>query len=136
MAPSYASLFMGKFEKEFLDSCNIQPLLWLRFLDDIFKIWNESEEQLLKFLYEIKQYHETIKFTYSYSQREAVFLDVKVEKSDDGMLITSVYEKDTNVHQYIEFSSCHPRLVKRAYRSVKPNAIAASLQMTTVPNLI
>ena len=63
MAPSYASLFMGKFEKEFLDSCNIQPLLWLRFLDDIFMIWNESEEQLLKFLYEINQYHETIKFT-------------------------------------------------------------------------
>ena len=113
MAPSYASLFMGKFEKEFLDSYNIQPLLWLRFLDDIFMIWNESEEQLLQLLYEINQYHETIKFTYSYSQREAVFLDVKVEKSDDGMLITSVYEKDTNVHQYIEFSSCHPLSCKK-----------------------
>ena len=35
MAPSYASLFMGKFEKDFLESCGVQPLLWLRFLDDI-----------------------------------------------------------------------------------------------------
>ena len=107
MAPSYASLFTGKLEKKFLDSCNLQPLLWLRFLDDIFMIWDDSEEQLLKFLDKINHYHETIKFTYSYSKTEAVFLDVKLEKSDDGILKTSVYEKDTNVHQYIEFSSCN-----------------------------
>ena len=37
MAPSVASLFMGKFEK-FLDSCGVQPLLWLRILDGIFMI--------------------------------------------------------------------------------------------------
>ena len=24
----------GKFEKDFLESCDVQPLLWLRFLDD------------------------------------------------------------------------------------------------------
>ena len=114
MAPSYASLFMGKLEKKFLDSCNLQPLLWLRFLDDIFMIWDDSEEQLLKFLDKINHYHETIKFTYSYSKTEAVFLDVKLEKSDDdGILKTSVYEKDTNVHQYIEFSSCHPLSCKK-----------------------
>ena len=113
MAPSYASLFMGKLEKKILDSCNLQPLLWLRFLDDIFMIWDDSEEQLLKFLDKINHYHETIKFTYSYSKTEVVFLDVKLEKSDDGILKTSVYEKDTNVHQYIEFSSCHPLSCKK-----------------------
>ena len=50
MAPSYSSLFMGKFEKDFLDSYDVQPLLWLRFLDDIFMIWDDSEEDLLRFL--------------------------------------------------------------------------------------
>ena len=132
MAPSYASLFMGKFEKEFLDSCNIQPLLWLCFPDDIFMIWNDSKEQRLMFLYEINQYHETIQVSYGYSQSEAVFLDVKVEKSYDGMLMTSVYEKDTNVRQSIVFSSCHPT----SYRSVRPNAITTLPEMTTVSNLV
>ena len=37
MAPVYASsLFMGKFEKDFLESSDVLPFLWFRFLDDIF----------------------------------------------------------------------------------------------------
>lgn len=113
MAPSYASLFMGKFEKEYLESCGVQPLLWLRFLDDIFMIWDDSEEKLLQFFDELNKFHETINFTYNYSKTNAVFLDVKIEKSDEGMLCTSVFEKDTNVHQYVEFSSCHPLSCKK-----------------------
>ena len=88
----------------------VQPLLWLRFLDDIFMIWDDSEEKLLQFFEEINKFHETIKFTYNY----AVFLDVKIEKSQDENLCTSVFfEKDTNVHQYVEFSSCHPLSCKK-----------------------
>ena len=49
MAPAYASLFMGKFEKDFLESSDVQPFLWFRFLGDIFMIWDDSEENLLKF---------------------------------------------------------------------------------------
>ena len=104
---------MGKLEKEILDSCGVQPLLWLRFLDDIFMIWDDSEEKLLWFLDQLNKFHETIKFTYNYSKTNAVFLDVNIEKSDKGNLCTSVFEKDTNVHQYIEFSSCHPLSCKK-----------------------
>ena len=44
---------MGNFEKDFLEeSCGVQPLLWLRFLNDIFMIWDDSEEK----------FHETIKY--------------------------------------------------------------------------
>ena len=42
MAPSYASLFMGKFEHDFLNTQALQPTLWLRFLDDILFIWDHS----------------------------------------------------------------------------------------------
>ena len=49
MAPAYASLVMGKFEKDFLVSSDVQPFLWFRFLDDIFMIWDDSEEKLLNF---------------------------------------------------------------------------------------
>ena len=35
MAPSYASLFMGKLEMDIVGSCDKTLLIWLRFLDDI-----------------------------------------------------------------------------------------------------
>ena len=66
MAPSYASSFMGKLEMDFLGSCDKQPLIWLRFLADIFMIWNDSEQDLHDFISKINNFHETIKFTYSY----------------------------------------------------------------------
>ena len=46
MAPAYASLFMGKLEQEFLESRDLVPSLWLRFLDDIFMVWDHSLESL------------------------------------------------------------------------------------------
>lgn len=113
MAPSYASLFMGKLEMDFLDSCGKKPLIWLRFLDDIFMIWNHSEQDLHDFISKINCFHSTIKFTYNYSKQNTTFLDVNIHRSENGELGTSVYEKGTNCHQYIEFSSCHPLSCKK-----------------------
>jgi hypothetical protein len=113
MAPSYASLFMGKFEMDFLNTCERKPSIWLRFLDDIFFIWDHSEEELITFFNEINNYHNTIKFTYNYSKTNATFLDVNLEKKDNCEIETSVHEKITNAHQYIEFSSCHPLSCKK-----------------------
>ena len=50
MAPCFASLFMGKLEMDFLGSCDKTPLIWLRFLDDIFMVWNHSEQDLHEFI--------------------------------------------------------------------------------------
>ena len=36
MAPSYANLFMDRFERGFLDSEPTRLLVWLRYIDDIF----------------------------------------------------------------------------------------------------
>lgn len=36
MAPSYANIFMGVLECEMLKTTDLQPSLWLRFIDDIF----------------------------------------------------------------------------------------------------
>jgi len=36
MAPSYANLYMGSLEEDFLNSEDSKPDLWLRFIDDIF----------------------------------------------------------------------------------------------------
>ena len=46
----YASLFMEKIDKDFLESSDVQPFLWFRFVYDNFMIWDNSEENLLNIL--------------------------------------------------------------------------------------
>jgi hypothetical protein len=45
-APRFENLFMGYFEERFLDSCELKPWVWWRFLDDVFMIWLHGEEEL------------------------------------------------------------------------------------------
>jgi hypothetical protein len=35
---------MGHLEEKFLETCELKPWVWWRFLDDIFVIWFHSEE--------------------------------------------------------------------------------------------
>jgi hypothetical protein len=57
MAPSYANLFMAKLEEEFMANQPFVPEIWLRFIDDIFIIWNEPEEEFLEFFSNLNKFH-------------------------------------------------------------------------------
>ena len=80
MAPSYAIIFMGDFLKEKLKDCDLKPLAWWRYIDDIFMLWQHGEKELEKFLEFLNCYHPTIKFTANYSRKEVNFLDVSVKE--------------------------------------------------------
>ena len=45
LAPNYANIFIDKFETKSLDNYPLKPLIWKRFIDDIFMVWTHSEEQ-------------------------------------------------------------------------------------------
>ena len=63
-APPYACLFMDKFETSFLETQQLQPLVWFRYLDDIFFIWTHGEEELNLFLKSLNEFDPCITFTY------------------------------------------------------------------------
>ena len=48
-ALSYSILFMDKFERDFLSTSRLIPLVWWRFIADIFMIWQHSREELCSF---------------------------------------------------------------------------------------
>ena len=48
-APSFADIFMAKWEKEALAKYPLQPLLYCRFLDDIFMIWTHGVEKFINY---------------------------------------------------------------------------------------
>ena len=86
---------------------------WKRFIDDIFFIWTESEESLEKFLEDINKFHPNLKFTYEKSKEKINFLDVVI-KINEGRIITDLYCKPTDGHQYLHSDSWHADDIKRS----------------------
>ena len=72
-APPYAYTFMDYVETEFLKTQSIKPWLWKRFIDDIFCIWTDSEENLNKFLKDLNEFHPNLKFTYEKFKEKLTF---------------------------------------------------------------
>ena len=113
-APSYASLFMGKFEEtHILPKIRDLILIYVRYIDDIFFIWTGTERELLQFFSEINSVHPTIKFDYIYSRKNVNFLDSTVSILGNR-LGTSVYTKPTDRKAYLHAKSYHPKSTKEA----------------------
>ena len=67
-APLYAYIYMDEVETKFLKTQELQPLVWFRYIDDIFFIWNHSEDELNKFLENLSNFKSNLKFTYEISK--------------------------------------------------------------------
>ena len=65
----YASLFMAKFEMDLFGPCDKIHLIYLKFLDDNFMAWNQSEQDFHDFISKINNFHDTVKFTFNYSNQ-------------------------------------------------------------------
>ena len=48
-APPCACIFMDQVKTEFLESQVYKPLVWFRYLDDVFFIWTYGQEKLSYF---------------------------------------------------------------------------------------
>ena len=58
-APSYANIFMADFEENALKNYHLKPLIWKRFIDDIFLIWTHGKDELTKFVKYLNSLHNT-----------------------------------------------------------------------------
>ena len=109
-APSYANLFMGVFEE-----IHIYPFikdkisLYLRYIDDIIIFWKDTEENLNRFIQNINECHQSIKFDFRITKNESIFLDIKIFKDRNGNLQTTLYQKPTDRKSYLHFTSEHPK---------------------------
>ena len=114
VAPSFANLFMAEFEERFVYNYPTQASLWLRYIDDIFLIWEHGQDALDSFLAHLNSCHDTIKFTAEFSQSAVNFLDTTVHINNDGSLHTDLYCKPTDAHNYLSYNSAHPEHTKKS----------------------
>ena len=112
MAVAFANIFMSKVESDILSQSALKPLVWKRYIDDIFSLWTIARENIIQFIEQAKNHHPTIKFTAEISDTEITFLDTNIYKGKrfvkDAVLDVRTHFKPTETFQYTHFSSSHP----------------------------
>ncbi|KAL9966710.1 hypothetical protein ACROYT_G024826 [Oculina patagonica] len=81
------------------------------YIDDIFFIWTHGEEKLNDLFNFCNSFDPHIKFEQTKSTTSIPFLDVQVINGN-GKISTDLYTKPTDTHQYLNWTSCHPRHTK------------------------
>ena len=112
MGPPYAIIFMRDLEERILQNCSFKSSVWWRYINDIFLLWQHGEEKPKTVSNILNRYHPSIKFTSKYSKEWIDFLDVEIIK-EGNQLLTDVFVKSADTHQYFHAISCH------AYHSKK-----------------
>lgn len=112
-APAYANIFMANWEEGALSKCPKKPLHYLRYLDDIWGIWQHSREELEQFIHILNNHDPSIKLKYIAQENSIDFLDTTVYKGplflENNKLDIKVYFKKTDTHALLYRTSFHPR---------------------------
>ena len=120
---------MADLDEKILNAFEEKPMIWWKYIDDIFFIWEHGEESLEKFLNKLNTFHPTIKFTAEYS-KEAINLDVNV-RLVEGELMTDLFVKSTDTHQFLDPSSSHPYHCKKGIpysQALRLNRICSDIE--------
>ncbi|CAF4824088.1 unnamed protein product, partial [Rotaria magnacalcarata] len=146
LAPIIADLWMQKIEEKLNRYTTNKPMIWLRYVDDIFCVFTISKEKIFEFRTRINKWHKNLHFTLKLeSDNSIAFLDVLVTQEQDK-LTTSLYRKPTHAGLYMLWDSSQNRryklsliktLVIRIYRICSSKEIVTQelhLLRTTLTN--
>ena len=126
-APSYANIFMGKFEES-----HIYPYirhlckLYLRYIDDLFLIWTGTKQQFEDFICSLNNQHPSIKFSYQISNTSIYFLDTTVYIKN-RKLHTTIFTKPTDKQNYL-----HPQDAQQIY----PKRLPSKHNSRSIPQVL
>lgn len=107
-APGLANLYLIELDYKAMNGFQTKPLLFIRYLDDIFFIWPGSVASLKEFEIYLNSLITDIKITFEWSRDSISFLDVLIYKNN-GHLKTKTFFKETDTHQLLQTDSFHPK---------------------------
>ena len=108
LAPLLANWFVCRQEEKILTNKNIKPKFYIRYVDDIFTIF-ESEMKCDNFFTKLNKIHPNLNYTIEKPKIGCLpFLDVSVQKIRTKLL-TSVYRKTTNTNILINWNAKSPK---------------------------
>lgn len=99
--------------RQLSESAPKPPRLYLRYLYDIFGIWEGSEEEVRQFVEILNKHHKIITQKANLQREKLEFLDTEVypQRGEDGQkkLFTKVFFKTTDTHALLHKNSFHPK---------------------------
>ena len=132
-SPTAANIYMSVTLRRFLRTQRTQPLLLMRYIDDIIMIWTGTEENLEEFLTDINQFNPALQYTHHTSSSTVDFLDLTIYKgplfSITNNLDTKTYQKPHNLYQYLHYNSNHQRSV---YKSIISGELTRYVRTNTL----
>lgn len=99
-APSYANLYLGWWERNFVFSENLMEytqyiILWLCYIDDVVIIWSGTQKSFSDFVALLNTNTINLKVTSEINKDAISFLDIKIYWGPNNDLQTTVYRKET-----------------------------------------
>ena len=117
-APPLAITFTHNIESLILSSPGDQPVMYLRYIDDILGVWTHGAEALDKYHHFVNSFHPCLKFTLEKTDASQIssvpFLDTLITVSPTGQYGTELYFKPMASPIIIHFTSAQPMQVKLA----------------------
>src|SRR5277367_5706402 len=111
-APGLANLYLLDLDHVAMNDFKIKPILYFRYLDDIFFIWPGDIITLTEYENFLNSLIPNIKITLEHHREHINFLDTTIFKDLEGDLTTlkaKVFFKPTDTHQLLQKFSHHPR---------------------------
>jgi hypothetical protein len=112
LGPTFSNYYMCEVESRVFDDLDNKPVLYFRYIGDCFLVINNIKQ--LHSLQQLFEENSVLKFTYEIEiEKKLPFLDVLVQRTDNK-LNTSVYRKETNMGDCMNFKSLCPNRYKEA----------------------
>lgn len=115
-APPIANLWMKEYEQDTISkfSRSGEICIYLRFIDDIFILWDTTKGDHNVFINTFNNLHPKIKYDWNVPGDRAEFLDLSISICS-GKLIYNVHQKLLNKYLYIPWSSYHRRAQLKSF---------------------
>lgn len=112
-APAYANIYMAEWERTLFSKCSHLPLMYFRYLDDVFGVWHHDEDSFHQFMIVANAHHTDIRLKSQIHYEFIHFLDTTVFFTEvvNGyrQLETKVFFKSTDTHCLLHKQSFHPK---------------------------
>ena len=106
LGPTVANFFMANLEtKLFEETSQTHPKLYLRYVDDIFAVFDD-QQSCTQFLDTLNSQHPNIKFTVEKSTGTLAFLDVKIKINENDF---DTWRKPTSLGLLLNFDAICPK---------------------------
>jgi hypothetical protein len=110
-APAVASIYMEKWECSLWNVLGFEPVLYVRYLDDIFAVFN-NQADANKFVQAAADHDSHIRLCDTKIGKSVHFLDLRISLSDTNRFETALYRKESDLVVLLHGRSAHSSRIK------------------------